>query len=203
MTTDLVAVDLTTGEVLEQLDQQPPELLAKALAAVDERLAEAQRWREALAGELRRRLKLRQTKFATFGDFEVEAATKRSRKWDADGLEAVLRQLEADGVIRAGDWTGLITREPTVSGKTALELRGRLDGDALAAVDETWTWTEKAGPLTVTRSVQLIPEEVEQASPAQQPARVAPGPDSSSAPAEPARPPRDPWKTLDPEELFA
>jgi hypothetical protein len=198
---DLVAVNPATGEVLEQLDQQPPELLAEALAAVDARLAEADRWRTALAGELRRRLKLRKTKFTAFGEWEVEASVKRARKWDADQLEVVLRALEADGVIRAGDWTGLITREPTVSGRAALELRGRLDGDALAAVDEAWAWTEKAGPLTVTRSVQLIPEDVEQASPgSDRPARATPGRDASSAPAGPAQLPRP---TLDMEELFA
>jgi len=155
MTTSVAPVHLGTGEILERLDEQPPETLAEALHLAQQREAEAKRWVDALAAELRNRLKLRQTKRAVFGDWEIEAPVTRSRAWDADDLEGVLRRLVDDGVVRAGDVADVITREPVVAGKAALALRSRLTGDALSLVDQTWAWKERPGPVTVTRSIAL------------------------------------------------
>jgi hypothetical protein len=116
-----------------------------------------QRWADALTGELRRRLKLRNVTLAVFGGWEVSAARKRESVWDATELEPVLRQLVDDGTVRAGDWADVITREPIVSRSRASALLGHLDGTAADAVKACRTWKEKPGALTVARSVELTP----------------------------------------------
>lgn len=152
---DELAVHPGTGELLEQLDQQPPETLAEALAAVNATRADLDKWQRALEGELRRRLKALDRTFTVFGDWEVRAPVGRSRSWDAAELEGVLTGLAQEGVIKAAEAAGVIVREPKVAGKAALALRSRLTGDARAAVDDTWTWIERPDKLEVVRSVEL------------------------------------------------
>jgi hypothetical protein len=176
MTVDLAAVNPDTGEVLEHLDQQPAETLAEALDAIHTRQTELARWADALAAELRRRLKVRQTTLAVFGDWEVAAARKRESEWDADELEPVLQQLTGDGTIRAGDWVDVITRTPVVSRSRAGALLTQLDGAAADAVKACRTWKEKPGPLTVTRSVQLNPATVQRGLPGPGPLADPPQP---------------------------
>jgi hypothetical protein len=187
MTDSETPVHLGTGELLERLDEQPADVLAEALHLVLDREAEAKRWADALAVELRRRLAIRQTKLAVFGDWEVEAATSRESVWDADELEGAMDRLIGEGVIRAGDVADVITREPVVSRSKAKQLASRLTGDARAAVEAACTWKDKPGKLTVVRSVQLP-------APADPPALDAP-----SAPVSAPAPTPD----LNPEELFA
>ena len=153
--TDLVAVNPSTGEVLENLEQQPPADLCDALDAINTREAQLKAWRAPIETELRRRLNLRQTKLAVFGDWEVEATVRRESVWDADQLEATMRQLVDDGTVTAGDLTGVITREPVVSRSKARDLAKRLDGVARELVNACCTWREKPGRVTVTRSVVL------------------------------------------------
>ena len=193
--TDLAPVHLGTGELLERLDEQPADTLAEALHLVLEREAEAKRWHDALEAELRRRLKIRQTRLAVFGEWEVEASTSRESVWDADELEDAMRRLVDEGVIHAGDVADVITREPVVSRSKAKQLASRLTGDARAAVEAACAWQEKPGKLTVVRSVQL---------PAPVPPAPSPGghgrtPDATSGPV----PGPAPTPTLNPEELFA
>ena len=185
--TDAHPVHLGTGEVLERLDEQPADTLAEALHLVLEREAEAKRWADALAVELRRRLAIRQTKLAVFGEWEVEASTSRESVWDAAELEAALQQLVEEGVVRAGDVADVITREPVVSRSKAKTLASRLTGNAKATVEATCAWRDKPGKLTVAKSVQLP-------APAAPPALDAPSA-PVSAPA--------PTPALNPEELFA
>ena len=175
----VAVVNPATGELLERLDEQPAETLAEALDLVLEREAEAQRWRDALEVELRRRLKMRQTKLAVFGDWEVGVGGGRESEWDADELEPTLQRLVDEGTVRAGDIADVITRPPVVSRSRAKALAARLDGDAKAAVQAACTWKDKPGKLTVVRSVQLAP-----------------------APPPPAPLP-EPLPDLNPEELFA
>ena len=187
MSTDLAAVNLTTGEVLEHLEQQPPSVLAEALAAVHTHQAELKRWNDALEGELRRRLKIQQVTAAVYGDWEVTAARGRESVWDAAELEPALQRLADDGVIRPGDWTGVITREPVVSKSKARDLLAQLDGDAAETVKACRTWKDKPGKLTVTRSIALVAPEQGSLTP--------PPPPEPSEPANPAEPP--PPKTYD------
>jgi hypothetical protein len=193
--TDVTPVHLGTGEVLERLNEQPADTLAEALHLVLEREAEAKRWADALAVELRRRLAIRQTKLAVFGEWEVEASTSRESVWDGDELEAALQQLVDEGVVRAADVADVITREPVVARSKAKALLARLTGDAHDAVQATCSWREKPGKLTVVRSVQLPAP----APPDPSPDGSGRTPDAVSAPvSEPALSP-----TLTPEELFS
>jgi len=155
MSTDLAAVNPATGEILEHLEQLPPETLCETLAAITAREADLKRWRGPVETELRRRLKIRQTKLAVFGDWEVEATVRRESVWDADQLEAAMRQLVDEGAVTASDLTGVITREPVVSRSKARDLAKRLDGAARELVQACCTWREKPGRVTVTRSVAL------------------------------------------------
>lgn len=217
MSTDLAAVNPDTGEVLEHLDQQPPEELAEALDAVARRQAELERWSTALQGELRRRLRVRNRRTDTFGEWEVEATRRRESDWDVGGLEPVLAQLVEEGTVRAGDVADVITRNPIVSRSNARQLVGRLTGDSRALVEACCTWREIPGALRVTRSAQLLPAgAAEEALPAENTPPAPPtgsaanaGRAPSTAPrrAEPSLPTPDPSPPsptiLDPTELFA
>jgi hypothetical protein len=155
--TDIEAVHPGTGEVLDNLDRQPPETLAEALDLCRAREAEAKKWAGAIEAELKRRLKTLDRRFFVFGDWEVEAPVTGQYEWDAPELEAVLSDLIAQGIVRAGEVTDVVTRTPVASRSAAAALLRRLSGDAAEAVKATRTRTEKPGRLTVTRSVELIP----------------------------------------------
>jgi hypothetical protein len=217
--TDLQAVNPETGELLEHLDQQPPEALAEVLDNIHARQARLKIWSDALEGELRRRLKIIGRNLEVFGEWEVESRPTRSREWDADELEGVLRRLVDEGAVKAGEVADVIVRKPSVAGKQALALRSRLSGEAQAAVDGTFAWKEKPGPVTVAKSVQLpTGEQVRELKDSQQGGRPAeagpasapepsgagksrppaPAPADSSSVGDGRRPP-----SLTPEELFA
>jgi hypothetical protein len=183
MSTD-VAVNLTTGEILERLDEQPAETLAEALDAVHRQQDQLKTWARALEAELRARLKVRQAKLVVFGDWEVEVASGRESVWDAEALEQAMRELVDAGVVQAGDLTGIITRQPVVSRAAAKQLAARLTGDAKARVDAACSWKDKPGRLTVARSVAL---------PAVDPPEARPGAQIT---------PSEPKSDLDPQELF-
>jgi hypothetical protein len=185
------AVNPDTGELLEHLDQQPPEALAEALDAIYAWQAKLKRSEDAIAAVLRQCLKVRQARTVVWGDWSVEASVRRESVWDGAELEPVLQQLVDDRVVAAGDLTGIIVREPVVSRSKANALAKRLDGDAKAAVEACCTWKEKSGKLTVVRSVQL----------------PAPDPEPALTPSPPDRPPGGdgrplPTPDLDPESLF-
>jgi hypothetical protein len=199
-----------TGEVLERLDDQPAEVLAEALVAVRARQEEAKRWSDALEAELRRRLQLRQTKLAVFGEWEVEAAAGRESVWDAEQLEGAMRELVDEGVVKAGDVADVITREPVVSRSKAKALQARLTGDARERVAAACTWRDKPGKLTVARSVELpAPEQAAELAPgAPAPALGPPAPAAphDGRPADAASDPVStpaPLSALTPEELFS
>lgn len=168
MSNNAVAVNPSTGELLEHLDQQPPEALAAALDAVHVLQGRLKESGDALEAELRRRLKMRQARLVVFGDWEVEASVSRESVWDAVELEGAMTRLVEDGTIRAADIADVITREPVVARTKAKQLASRLTGDARAAIDAACTWKEKPGKLTVARSVNLLdaaPEAAEKTPP--------------------------------------
>ena len=190
------AVNPATGEVLESLHQQPPEALAEALSAVHAYQEDLKRWGDALEAELRNRLKIRKRKLVVFGDWEVAASTTRHSEWDADQLEAAMRQLATDGTVQAGEMTAIITREPVVSRSRAKKLRDRLTGEARALVDACCTWKEKPGKLTVARSAELVPgdQHADENAALQTPSAASPPLPSTGSPA---------FTPINPEELFA
>jgi hypothetical protein len=186
--TPAVVAHPLTGEVLVDLDQQPPELLAHALVVVRDRTAALAAGQRALERELRRRLKILDRKTAVFGEWEVEATTTRESEWDVDELERAMAQLIDDGVIRAAEVTDVVTRTPTVSRSKAKALRDRLDGAAREQVAAALVgWHDKPTKLTVARSVALPTAEEVKAF-----REPAPPPSLDGAP-----------RPLTPEELFA
>ena len=192
MSTELVVVNPATGELLEHLDQQPPETLADALAAIRTRQDEAARMAGALEGELRRRLAMRGRKLAVYGTWEVEAQGTRESVWDADELEGAIDALIAEGTVRAAEVVDIITRPPVVSRSKAKALASRLDGDNRALINAACSWRDKPGKLTLTRSVEL--PTVDEHGELVREAPLDPPPNPQTSPAPPA---------LDLADLFA
>jgi hypothetical protein len=157
--TDVTVVHPLTGELLERLDQQPPETLADAYAHIHQRRTQLKNMEQALETELRRRLDLRGRTTVTFGEWEVAAKPRNEAAWDADELERTLRDLVDDGVVQAGELTGIIRREPQISRTDVNRLITRLSAVNRAAVERCRVWQRKRGPVTVTQSAALIPEE--------------------------------------------
>jgi hypothetical protein len=158
--TDIAVAHPFTGELFGALDSEPPASLADVLLALRERKSQLGKMQTAVETEIRRRLAMRERTVAVWGDFEVEAKPAMERVWDADELEATLRDLYDRGAIDARDTTEVIRKEPVVQRREAQQLLGRLSGDALRAVERCFRWVPK-GParVTVTRSVQLLPPE--------------------------------------------
>lgn len=145
-----------TGEVLEHLDQQPPEILAEALAVIHGRQTQYKTASEALAAELMRRLQIRGRNLCTFGAWEVAFEQGNESMWDGDELEAALRVLIDDGVLDARECVGVITHDPVVHRTEANKLIGRLSGGARASIERCRSWRPKGrGRIVVARSVEL------------------------------------------------
>ena len=157
--TDMVAViHPLTGEVLDHLDQQPPETLAETLAAIRDRQAQYKTAGETLAAELHRRLILRGRNQTIFGGWEVAFEQGNESVWDGDELEAALRNLIDGGVLDARECVGVITHDPVVHRTEANRLIGRLTGAARHSVERCRTWRAKGrGRIVVARSVALPP----------------------------------------------
>lgn len=146
-----------TGEVLEHLDQQPPEVLAEALAAIHARQSQYKTTAEALSDELTRRLRIRGRNAGTFGPWEVAFEQGNESVWDGDELEAALRNLIDDGVLDARECVGVITHDPVVHRTEANRLIGRLSGGARASIERCRSWRVKGrGRIVVARSVELV-----------------------------------------------
>jgi hypothetical protein len=160
---DVVVAHPVTGELIEQLDAQPAEVLADALYQLRERRLAMREMESALEGELRRRVAIRDRAVFVFGEYEVSNKSTSRREWDGDELEGVLRELLDQGTLHAAELTEVIRHETRVSGKEAQRLLGRLTGDALKAVERCFRWRQGPARLEVERSVQLISKEAETA----------------------------------------
>ena len=178
---ELVAVHPGTGELLDHLEQRPPADLADALAAIRAQQDQLAEWGKVLETELRRRLKLMDRKLAVFGDYEVATTTSRKSVWDVAELEVQIESLVEQGILKAGDVTEVIDRTPTVRAGAATTLIRRLDGASKRAIEQTRTWKEQSGKVTVVRSVELVAAS-EQGS-------LAPPPEAQQGPADPAEAP--------------
>ena len=160
MSTDATIVHPTTGELLDHLDTQPPEILADALYELRQRTTRMCEMERALEDELRRRIGTRQRAVLIFGAYEVAARSRSRSDWDADELEGVLRDLLEQGAVQAGEVTEVIRHPTVVSASEAQRLLSRLTGDARTAVERCRSWVPSGKPkVEVARSVSLIPEE--------------------------------------------
>lgn len=156
-TVDIVrVVHPVTGEVIEQLRQQPPEALAEVLLALREHAAEVKRMDKLVDAELRRRLEIVGRRITIYGDYEVQVDRSWRRVWDADELEGTLRDLVDRGAVHAGEVTEVIRHETVVNGNEARRLLTRLSGDSLAELERCFRWhASDTSKLVVARSVQL------------------------------------------------
>ena len=156
MADDVAVVHPGTGEVLDALDAQPPAVLADALFELRQRHSELRQMEHALEDELRRRMATRGRSLLVFGEFEVGVRAGRKSEWDADDLEATLRELLEQGVVQAGELTEVIRHPTIVSLSQAQRLVERLSGDARIAVERCRRWVPSGNPkVEVARSVQL------------------------------------------------
>jgi hypothetical protein len=147
-----------TGELLDSLDAQPPEVLADALYVLRQRHSDLRKAERALEDELRRRVGNRDRTVFLFGSYEVTAKPEFRRQWDGDELEAVLRELLDRGTLQAAELTEVIRHETVVSGSEAMRLLSRLTGESKQAVQDCFEWVQK-GPsrVTVAPSVSFLP----------------------------------------------
>lgn len=162
MNTTPVVFHPATGEVIENLDQVPPERLADAYAAILDRQAQLKAGAAAVDAELRRRLTMRDRTTTTFGEWEVTLEQRRRADWDADQLEQTLQALVDRGTLTAGELTEVITRPAVVSRSEAGKLAARLVGQPRIDVESCRRWIDDGRPrLRVTRSVALTQPEQE------------------------------------------
>ena len=160
--TEIDAVNPSTGEILERLDQQPPEKLAEALDVINVRMIEYKRWQAALETELRRRLRLVDRNQYVWGGWEVVKTRSRESSWDADELNAVIESLIEEGVIKAQEAVDVVVQPPRiVKRENAKRLAARLTGANRKAVESCCEWKEKAGKLSVHQTVELGPGDEE------------------------------------------
>jgi hypothetical protein len=148
------------GELLERLEQLSPGTLAEIHVAITEQQASLKDAKAQVDDELRRRLEFAGRKLDIYGEYEVALESTRESVWDPDDTEAALRQLVDDGVLHAGELTGVIHHEIRVSRTQINKVLGRLSGSPKMALERCRVWRDKGQPrVRVTRSVALIPEE--------------------------------------------
>jgi hypothetical protein len=157
MSDELIIYHPETGEVYEHIDQDPPERLAELGIAIRERIEQLKGIQVMVDAELRRRLEIKKKAMVVFGDFEVQYTPGRESVWDAEALEIAMGDLVNEGVLTAGELTGVIKREPEVVRSKANALLGRLTGAARASVESCRTWRDRrTARLVITRSAQLV-----------------------------------------------
>lgn len=154
-----LVVHPATGEVLDELASQPPEVLADAYLAVKDELARLEAIRRALRAELQQRLTIRGVARMTVGDYEVGQSHGRRSVWDGDELEHVVRDLLDAGAITHRDIDGLIKHETKVDGRRANSLSSRLVGPHKAAVENCRTWEKDVRGFDVVASLPLVADE--------------------------------------------
>jgi hypothetical protein len=156
---DTVVVHPNTAEVLDHLDQQPPEVLAECLHAVTARQATLKASADALDAELRRRLQIRGRNVATFGDWTVALEQGREAVWEGEQAEEILRELVDEGVLRAGELTDVISHETVIHRSAMNRVLARLTDTYRGKLEAARYWQSRGrGRLRVTATAQLIEE---------------------------------------------
>ena len=146
--------DPQTGELID-LRTAPPELLAEAAWILSERERAFRGVRQAVEAELRERLKQSGRRRDQFGRYQLALEPVNRREWDPEELEQCVRALIDEGVVRAGEVTGLLRHETVVSGKTAQTLLGRLSGEPATRLSRCFRWVRHGQPrLTITTDAQ-------------------------------------------------
>lgn len=97
--------------------------------------------KRAIDAELMRRMELLDTKRLLLPDgTHVELHRSASRRWDADDLETVVRDLADRGAVNPAQYTGLIRTERRVNGHVAQQLLAHTTGQAHAEIEQCFEW---------------------------------------------------------------
>jgi hypothetical protein len=107
-------------------------------------------------GELRARMEAADVRKADVAGYEVRL--EFASTWDAETLEGVVVQLLDRGAVRSGDITGLIKRDPVVSGTVAKELLDRLPASERPAVEACRSWRVRAVKVTPPLDAEAVEE---------------------------------------------
>jgi hypothetical protein len=137
-----------TGEVIDVAEYDDLGLLT--LRAEMARLAVGAR--EVIAAietDLMVRMDVRGQSYERAGSFEVRLRSGRSRVWDPDDTEAVVRDLVGQHVIEAADVTELIKRDVKVDGRVAQTLLGRLSGEPRLELERCYKWVNSKRSLQI------------------------------------------------------
>lgn len=155
--TDLMVVDPRDGTILENLDDAPPGLLTEVAVELKRREQHFRAMRALVETELVDRVQAHSRNTVHIAGYELRVEGGRQRVWDPEDLEECLRELVDDGVLHAGELTGLITHVPKVDGKQAQKLLGMVNGRARGLLERCFRWETKGKPrLTITPSQPLI-----------------------------------------------
>lgn len=156
-TADLVIVDPRDGTLLENLADEPTDLLAAVAVELKAREQHLKAMRAAVETELTTRVQTAGRRRVTAAGHELKIEPTRGRVWDPEDLEECLRELVDQGTLNAGELTGLITHETKVDGKLAQKLLGSLDGQARGLLERCYRWENKGRPkLVITPVAPLI-----------------------------------------------
>lgn len=154
-----VVYDPRDGTVYDQLSDEPTGLLAHLALELKQREQQFKQMREHVEAELTQRIQAGGRKTVLVEGLELSIKSGRGRVWDGDELEDALRSLVDDGVLHAGELTGLITHKTDVDGKRAVALLGMLHGPPFTLVEGCFHWEQKGRPkLTITPSIALLPD---------------------------------------------
>lgn len=157
MTTALV-MNPRDGTVIENLTDQPNELLAHVAHELRTRERELNKMRAVVEAELTDRMTAEDRQRLITDHYEIQLEGARSREWDPDALEAALRQLVDDGTLHAGELTGILTHQVKVDRKAAQRVLGTLQGRPLALLEGCFRWEKGRARLVVTPITPLLPE---------------------------------------------
>jgi hypothetical protein len=155
-----VVVDTASGEVYDSASDLPSDRLAELLYRVCDAEAGYRIWRRVAEDELRTRLEREGRREAVVGGFALQIVGGRSRRWNADELEAAAQTLIDANVITAGEIADLITREPKVNGTQARTLLERLSGPSREIVANAFRWEDRRP----TVNIEPVPPELEPGS---------------------------------------
>lgn len=155
--TDLMVVDPRDGTILENLHDAPPGQLTEVAVELKRREQHFRAMRALVETELVGRVQAHSRNTVHIAGYELRVEGGRQRVWDPEDLEECLRELVDDGVVHAGELTGLITHQAKVNGTQAAKLLGSLNGQARGLLERCFQWEQKSKPrLTITPSLPLI-----------------------------------------------
>ena len=153
--TEIIPVRPSTGEVID-VNNAATDQLAAARLELEAREKAFKQMRAIVDGELRRRMNAAERRMVVAGDYEVRVVDSRTRDWDGDDLEAVLRLLLEQGRLGPQEVLGIISHPAAVNGTKARELLLRTSGNVRAQLEACFDWKTGRERIEVIESRPLI-----------------------------------------------